>query len=152
EGRNNIESARQIVANLYKENPAILGIVRATVDFYWRNKDQKRAIDVLLEAALLGQPGYRKQFTFEAARKATDAGDFERSRVLLAGLAKDDPWNAEYLSAIADAYAREGNDTGLRDFYNAKLKEIAGAQLSNDDRKEKVAGLRRGLIPVLTRL
>lgn len=152
EGRNNVENGRQIVADLYKENPAILGIVRATVDFYWRNKDEKRAIDVLLEAAAAGQPGYRKQFTFEAARKATDAQDYERARTLLAGLVKDDPFNAEYLAAIGDAYAREGNDAGLRDFYNAKLKEIASAQLSADDRKEKVAGLRRGLIPVLTRL
>ncbi len=152
EGRNEVASAKQMVAELYKENPTILGVVRATVDFYWRNKSEKQAIDVLIEAAAAAQPSYRKQFTFEAARKATDAGDFERARTLLAGLAKDDPFNSEYLAATGDTYAREGNDAGLRDLYNTKLKEISSAPISAADRTEKVAGLRRGLIPVLTRL
>ena len=47
EGRNEIASAKQVVAELYKENPTILGVVRASVDFYWRNKSEKQAIDVL---------------------------------------------------------------------------------------------------------
>ncbi len=152
EGRNEIAGATQVIAELYKENPTVLGVVRATVDFYWRNKSEKRAIDVLIQAAGAAQPAYRKQFNFEAARKATDSGDFERARTLLAGLLKDDPFNSEYLAATGDTYAREGNDAGLRDFYTAKLREIAGAPLSAEDRTEKVAGLRRGLIPVLTRL
>ena len=152
EGRNEIAKAQQVTGELYKENPTVLGVVRATVDFYWRNKIEKQAIEVLLQAAAAAQPSYRKQFTFEAARKSTDTGDFERARTLLASLTKDDPFNSEYLAAIGDTYAREGNDAGLRDFYNAKMKELAGAHISQQDRTEKVAGLRRGLIPVLTRL
>jgi len=152
EGRNQIAQAQQVIGELYKENPTILGVVRATVDFYWRNKIEKPAIDVLLEAAAAGQPSYRKQFTFEAARKSTDSGDFKRARTLLASLTKDDPFNSSYLAAIGDTYAREGNDAGLRDFYTSKMKELASAPISQQDRTEKVAGLRRGLIPVLTRL
>ena len=152
EGRQDTASAKRVMADLYRENPTILGVVRATVDFDWRNKDQKAAIDALMQAAGAGQPGYRKQFTFEAARKSTDAGDYARARALLASLLKDEPFNAEYLAATGDAYAREGNDSGLRDFYTGKMKELAGAPLSTADRIEKVAGLRRGLIPVLTRL
>jgi len=152
EGRQNIASAAQVMAELYKENPTILGVVRATVDFDWRNKKESDAIDALLQAASASQPVYRKQFTFEAARKATDAGQYPRAHTLLASLLKDDPFNSEYLAATGDAYAREGNDTGLRDFYNAKMKELASAPLSAPERTEKTAGLRRGLIPVLTRL
>jgi tetratricopeptide (TPR) repeat protein len=152
EGRNEIASAKQVVGDLYKDNPTILGVVRASVDFYWRNKNFKQAIDVLIEAAGAAQPAYRRQFTFEAARKATDSGDYQQARTLLAGLEKEDPFNSEYLAATGDTYAREGNDAGLRDFYQAKLKEISSAPLSADERTEKIAGLRRGLIPVLTRL
>jgi cellulose synthase operon protein C len=152
EGRQDTANARRVMAALYRENPTILGVVRATVDFDWRSKDQKAAIDTLIQAAGAAQPGYRKQFTFEAARKATDAADYSRARTLLAGLLKGEPFHAEYLAATGDAYAREGNDSGLRDFYTAKLKELATASLSNGERIEKVAGLRRGLIPVLTRL
>ena len=152
EGRQDLEAARNVIAALYKENPAILGVVRAAVDFYWRNKEHTPAIDALLQAASIAQPVYLKQFTFEAARKATEAGEYSRARTLLAALLKDDPYNSEYLAATGDAYAREGNDTGLRDFYSAKLKEIAAAPLAPADRTEKTAALGRGLIPVLTRL
>ena len=152
EGRHEIGNAQQVMADLYKENPVILGVVRATVDFYWRNKAEKDAIDVLVHAAGAAQPTYRKQFTFEAARKAIDAGDYPRAHTLLAVLLKEDPFNSEYLAAMGDAYAREGNDAGLRDFYSAKMKEIASAPIPAAERTEKLAGLRRGLIPVLTRL
>lgn len=152
EGRNQTATAKQVIAELYRENPTVLGVVRSTVDFYWRNKIEKQAIDVLLEAAGAAQPSYKKQFIFEAARKSTDSGDFTRARTLLAGLTKDDPFNSSYLAAIGDTYAREGDDKGLRDFYNVKMKELASAQISQQDRIDKIAGLRRGLIPVLTRL
>ncbi|HYL73650.1 MAG TPA: hypothetical protein VEU96_05565 [Bryobacteraceae bacterium] len=152
ESHQNVAGARQVMADLYKENPTTLGVVRATVDFDWRNKDQKAAIDTLMQAAGAAQPGYRKQFTFEAARRATDAADYARARTLLAGLLKTEPFNAEYLAATGDAFAREGKDPGLRDFYTGKMKELAAAPLSNSERIEKTAGLRRGLIPVLTRL
>ena len=122
EGRNEIASAKQEVAELYKENPTILGVVRASVDFYWRNKSFKQAIDVLIEAAAAAQPAYRQQFTFEAARKATDSGDYQQARTLLAGLVKEDPFNSEYLAATGDTYAREGNDAGLRDFYHSQAE------------------------------
>jgi cellulose synthase operon protein C len=152
ESARDIDAARRVITDLYKENPTLLGLVRATVDFYARNKDPKNAVDTLIRAAAVSQPPYRTQFTFEAARKATDAGDYGRARTLLAGLLKDDPFNAEYLAATADVYGHEGNDTGLRDFYAEKLKELAAASLPASDRTEKIAGLRRGLIPVLTRL
>lgn len=152
EGRHDIASAQRVIAEVYKENATTLGVVRATVDFYWRNKEEKTAIDVLIQAFGAAQPGYRKQFTFEAARKSTDSSDYARARTLLAGLLKEDPFSADYLAATGDVYAREGNDAGLRDFYSAKMKELASAPLAPSDRTEKLAGLRRGLIPVLTRL
>ncbi len=43
-------AAREIDA-VYRDNPAILGVVRTAVDYHWRTKNQKRAIDVLEESA-----------------------------------------------------------------------------------------------------
>jgi len=94
EGRQDIAGARRVMADVYKDNPTILGVVRAVVDFEWRNKNPKASIDTLLQAAAAAQPSYRKQFTFEAARKATDSADYNRARTLLAGLLKDDPFNS----------------------------------------------------------
>ena len=76
------------VEDLYHENPKIVGVVRSTVDFYWRTKNYPQAITVLLQASKDAYPDLSKQFTFEAARKSTDAGQYKQARDLLAELLK----------------------------------------------------------------
>ncbi len=152
EAKGNTEEARRMLEAIYNDHPAILGVVRATVDFYWRNKLWDPAIDTLLQASKAAYPDLSKQFTFEASRKATEAKEYQRARDLLNPLLAGDPTNGEYLAAIADTYAREGNDAALRDFYLAKIQAFREAPLSADERNQRIASLRRGLIPALTRL
>src|SRR6266498_448204 len=51
ENRPNINASTRVVQQLYTENPQILGIVRATTDYFWRNKMGKQAVDTLERAA-----------------------------------------------------------------------------------------------------
>src|SRR5262249_21019968 len=44
ESRNQVAAARQVVEQLYAQNPKILGVVRARVDFAWRQKDYDRGL------------------------------------------------------------------------------------------------------------
>lgn len=152
EGRKDFDAAQRNLESLYRENPKILGVVRATVDFYWRNKEQQQAIDVLLQAAKDAYPDLRKQFLYEAARKETDAAQYEPARKLLQQLLADSPYNDEYLGAIADTFARAGDDQGLKTFYLQKIEEFRKAPLQQDVKTREIAGLQRGLIPALTRL
>ena len=152
ESRKDFPAAQKNVEALYRENPKILGVVRSTVDFYWRTKMQPRAIAVLLQAAKDASPALSTQFTYEAARKSTDAKQFQQARDLLAGLLKDSPYNGEYLAAMADTYARAGDDHGLEQFYLEKIALFRTAPLPADARKAQIATLRRGLIPALTRM
>src|SRR6185437_1838720 len=57
----------------------------------------------------------------------------------------------EYLVAMADTYARAADDQGLQQFYLDKIALFHNAHLSGEDRKTRIATLRRGLIPALTR-
>ncbi|MGA7077673.1 MAG: hypothetical protein WBY61_03060, partial [Terriglobales bacterium] len=152
ESRKDFQSAEKNVAALYRENPKILGVVRSTVDFYWRTKNYPHAISVLLQAAKDAYPDLSKQFTYEAARKSTDAKEYPQARDLLTQLLKDSPYNAEYLAAMADAYAQAGDDHGLQQFYADKIALFRNASLPEDARKSQIAALRRGLIPALTRM
>jgi predicted Zn-dependent protease len=152
EGRKDFTSAEKNVAALYRENPKILGVVRSTVDFYWRTKNYPQAISVLLQAAKDAYPDLSKQFTYEAARKSTEAKEFRQARDLLTELLKDSPYNAEYLAAMADAYAQAGDDHGLQQFYADKIALFRNAPLPADARKSQIAVLRRGLVPALTRM
>ncbi len=152
ESKGNLEEARRSFDSIYHDNATLLGVVRATVDFYWRNKLADPAIDTLLQASKVAYPALAKQFVFEATRKATEAKEYARARELLGPLLEGDPYNSEYLAAMADTFAREGNDQALRDFYLAKIQAYRDAPLSTEERTQRIAELRRGLIPALTRL
>ena len=71
---------------------------------------------------------------------------------MLTPLLQNQPYNAEYLAAVADTYAREGDDKSLRDFYLAKIHDFRDSNLPADEKTARIAALRRGLIPALARL
>jgi len=152
ENRRDFTAAQRNIEALYRENPKILGVVRSTVDFYWRIKMYPQAISVLLQAAKDAYPDLSKQFAFEVARKSTDAGQYQQARDLLTKLLSESPYDPQYLAAMADSYARAGDDQGLRQFYLAKITFFRNATFSGDERKTSIATLRRGLIPALTRM
>ena len=152
ESKKDFAAAQRNIEALYQANPRILGVVRSTVDFYWRVKLYPQAIAVLRQAAKDAYPQLSTQFTFEAARKCTDAKDFQQARTLMDGLLKDSPYDSQYLAAMADTYARAGDAGGLKQFYLDKIALFRAAPLGADDRKNRIATLRRGLIPALTQL
>ncbi len=152
EDKKDLPSAQRNIEAMYHANPKILGVVRSTVDFYWRVKQYSEAIAVLRQATKDAYPQLSTQFTFEAARKSTEFKDFQQARALLDGLLKDSPFDAQYLAAMADTYARSGDAQGLKQFYLDKIALFRNAPLTLDERKNRVATLRRGLIPALTQL
>lgn len=152
ESKKDFAAAQRNIEALYQANPKILGVVRSTVDFYWRVKRYPQAIAVLRQAAKDAYPQLSTQFTFEAARKCTDAKDFQEARTLIDGLLKDSPYDSQYLAAMADTYARAGDAQGLKQLYLDKIALFRNAPLGADDRKNRIATLRRGLIPALTQL
>ena len=152
EGRKDLAAAQTNIDALYRENPTILGVVRSTVDFYWRAKLYSQAISVLLQAAKDARPELARQFTFEAARKSTDQKLYPQARTLLAQLLQDSPYDGQYLAAMSDTYAKAGDEQGLKQFYLDQITRFRTAPFSEDERKQRIATVRRGLIPALDRL
>lgn len=152
ESKKDFAAAQRNIEALYQANPKTLGVVRSTVDFYWRVKLYPQAIAVLRQAAKDAYPQLSTQFTFEAVRKCTEAKDYPEARTLLDGLLKDSPYDSQYLAAMADTYARAGDAQGLKQFYLDKIALFRNAPLGADDRRSRIATLRRGLIPALTQL
>ena len=122
------------------------------MDFYWRAKNYPQAIAVLTQAASDSYPELARQFSYEAARKSTEAKHYEQARGLVTKLLESEPYNSEYLAAMADTYAREGDDHGLQQFYSGKIALFRNSSLPADTRRAQIASLRRGLIPALTRM
>ncbi len=152
ESRKENAAATTDIEALYRERPQILGVVRATVDFYTRTRQPQEAIRILMASAARANDSYRDQFTLEAAKLATGARDFARARELLQPLLQRNPYRAEYLAAMGATYVHAGDDKGFRDFELAAIKSLRTSSLNPVDRTARVAAMRRDLIPALTRL
>ncbi len=156
ETRKQIPQAQAVVASVYAANPRILGVVRATTDFYARTKQPTQAIATLLEAAKVATPNDAKlahDFTLEAANRANEANNPTQARQLALSLLPQNPYDPQVLGVISASYARANDNAGLKTFYLAQIQSASNApSLSRDDRRNDIALLRRGLIPALTRL
>jgi tetratricopeptide (TPR) repeat protein len=152
EDTNDLVCAERNIDSIHRENPRIMGVVRATVDFYWRNKKQQRAIDILMQAAKDSHHELAAKFTYEAARKMTDARQYEPARKLLTVLLQESPYDNEYAAAVADTYLRHGDNAGLRDFYLKRIAFFRTAAIPKEKRQSEIASFRRALIPQLTAL
>jgi len=152
EAKKDIAGAARVVDGLYRGNPLILGVVRGAVDFHVRNRQSAEAIDILLDASKRARADLAAQFILESARIATAAGQFDRARTLLSGLLSADPLRAEYLAAMADTYLQAKDDHGFRDYQLATIQRLKQSQLTPAERLERIATVRRRLIPALDRL
>jgi tetratricopeptide (TPR) repeat protein len=153
ESHDDIAGATRVIESVHAASPNILGVVRATTDFYVRTNQSERAVSTLLSAAKAATPKLARDFTLEAASRANDAGDTAQARTLAMTLLADTPYDARVLDIIATSYARAHDDPGLKQFYLSQLDTARQAPgLSADERKQDIALLRRGLVPALTRL
>ena len=153
EARNQIPQAQAVMASVYAANPRVLGVVRATTDFYARTKQPAKAIGTLLEAAKAATPKLAHDFTLEAANRANEANNPVQARQLALGLLPAAPYDPQVLGVISASYARTNDNAGLKTFYLAQIQSATNAPgLSREQRRDDVALLRRGLIPALTRL
>ena len=152
ENRKDVAAAARTVDTLWRDHPEILGVIRGAVDFHVRNKQPAEAVAILLDAAKRARAGLAQQFTFEAARIDTDAGNFDQARGLLSQLLSGEPYRADYLTAMAETYLRANDDRGYRDYELATIDALKKSPLTPAEKTEHIAAIRRSLIPALTRM
>ncbi len=151
ESRKDLDAAAREMDGVARDNPLILGVLRARVDFDKRNRRDRHAVAALTEAAAKARPDLSAQFRLEAARVATGAGKVDEARALLAELLKAEPYSPDYLAALADTYAAANDDAGFIRFAGGEIDALKKAPLPAEDRKVRIAALRRGLMVTLTR-
>jgi len=152
ESKKDIAGALRVADALYRDHPLVLGVVRGVVDLHVRNHQPAEAIEILLDASKRARADLAAGFTLESARIATEAGQFDRARTLLTGLLAADPLRADYLTAMADTYLHAKDDRGFRDYQLATIQRLKQSQLTPAERIERIATVRRSLIPALDRL
>jgi predicted TPR repeat methyltransferase len=143
--QNSTAAAAEIDA-IYREHGKVLGVVRATVDYDWAHERKPQAVSVLLDSAKASYPELKQQFQLEAARKLTELGEYPRAKQILEPLLSQKPLDAAIEAALADNYARSGDQAGLEAFYRSELAGVKAAALNHADKTQRLAQLRRGII------
>jgi hypothetical protein len=146
EQQHNPAAAAAEIESIYRAHAKVLGVVRATVDFDWNHQQKPRAVAVLLESAEAAYPDLKRQLQLEAARKLTEQGEYPRSKKLLESLLSQKPLGAETEAALADNFARSGDQAGLAAFYRAELTAVQAAAMERGEKTARIAQLRRGAI------
>ena len=144
--QNNSAAAAAEIDTIYREHAKVLGVVRATVDYDWAHERRPQAVSVLLNSANAAYPELKQQFQLEAARKLTELGEYPRAKQILEPLLSQKPLDAAIEAALADNYARSGDQAGLEAFYRAELAGVKAASLNHADKTQRLGQLRRGII------
>jgi tetratricopeptide (TPR) repeat protein len=144
--QNNSAAAAAEIDAIYREHGKVLGVVRATVDYDWAHERKPQAVSVLLDSANAAYPELKQQFQIEAARKLTELGEYPRAKQILEPLLSQKPLDAAIEAALAENYARAGDQAGLEAFYRAELAGVKAATLNHTDKTQRLAQLRRGII------
>ena len=153
ESHHDITGAARIIDEVHQANPQVLGVVRATTDFYVRTNQPPRAIATLLEAARTATPDLARNFTLEAASRANDSNDTTQARALATRLLQQTPYDPTVLALIATSYSRAHQYLDLKGFYLAQIAALGSSKsMTFEVKKQHGAELSRGLIPALTAL
>jgi cell division septation protein DedD len=91
----------------------------------------------------------RPRATFEAAHAAASVGGYAQARLLLGALLADDPFDAEYLSAMAQTYVGEASPEALALFDLATAARIDRSPLPSGEQTLRHTALDRIMIAAL---
>jgi predicted Zn-dependent protease len=145
-GQHNPAAAATELEAIYREHGKVLGVVRSTVDYDWAHERKPQAVTVLLDSANAAYPELKQQFQLEAARKLTELGEYPRSKNILEPLLSQKPLDDAIEAALADNYARSGDQAGLEAFYRTELAGVKAAAMDRGEKTQRLAQLRRGII------
>jgi tetratricopeptide (TPR) repeat protein len=150
EAGGDLPAAQAQIESIYQANPLISGVIRATVDYYWRH-DKPRAIRVLAASAGRANISFKKDYLIETVHKSIEAGQAADAIQAAEQLLQIDPIEGQAVALMADALSAAGRQTELQQLYTAKISEIQQSNIAEADKTDRIAAMRRGLIPVLSR-
>jgi tetratricopeptide (TPR) repeat protein len=150
EAGGDLAGAQAQIESIYQANPLISGVIRATADYYWRH-DKPRAIRVLAASADRAHPSFKKDYLIETVHKSIEAGQFNDAVQAADQLLKIDPIDGQSVALMAAALSAGAREADLQKLYTSKIAEIQQAQIAAADKTDRIAAMRRGLIPVLER-
>ena len=146
DSRGEKEAAESILVALYKKQPSSAGLIQDLILFYWRNGHYDKAFAIYDSALSIANSQFRKRFLLEVAGRYRERKRYDRALAAVAELRKDDPLNADLFQFVSEIHAEQGNYKSMVEHYRAGLQLVRDSKLSETQKKQQIASMRRGII------
>jgi tetratricopeptide (TPR) repeat protein len=138
--------AEAIYRELYRQQPHSAGIIQEILSYYWRSEQFNKAFDIYKEALSAANQNWKKRYLLEVAGKYRERKDYSSALLSARELLNGEPLNAQYFQLTAEILAEQKDFAGLSAHYKEGLKRVSESKLSSDEKKQRIAALRRGII------
>ena len=138
--------AESVLLALYQNQRASAGLIQELISFYWRNGNYDKAFGIYDASLQIANSKYRKQYLREMVDRYRERKNYDRALAGVAELRKDDPLNGDLFRIVSEIYAEQGNYQAMVQHYRDGLQMVRDSKMSEDEKKQQIATMRRGII------
>jgi tetratricopeptide (TPR) repeat protein len=140
------QTAEGVYAKLYNEQPHSVGIIQELLEFYWRTEQYGKAFDVYKKTLADANPVWRKKYLAEITSRYRERKDFAPALIYARQLLETDPLNSQNFQLLAKILAEQKDYPALVAHYKEGLQKVRDAKLTDEEKKQRIAELRHGVI------
>jgi len=145
-------SSAAVLGELVRKFPTNYGVLNESADFYWRLGLRGNSIVVLQSGMLRGLGRFHYLFGRKLAAQQLEMNHVADAERVLTKLHHEDRLNPEVFHELAKLYVRTGNQSALREDFNATVSAIKKQDLDIKTIHAQIAELREQMIEAFTRL
>ncbi|MCI0602782.1 hypothetical protein L0156_07185 [bacterium] len=146
EASKNQEKAEEVYVRLYKQQPRSAGFIQELLSFYWRTEQYGESFAIYKDVLAAANPIWRKKYLLEVTNKYRERKDFAPALIHARELLSAEPLNAQYFRLVAEILAEQKDYASLTPHYKEGLQKVRESKLTDDEKKQRIAELRRGII------
>jgi predicted Zn-dependent protease len=146
------DDALKVIDNLVAAYPSNVGVVEESAQFYWRAGLVDRSLDLYRKTIAQARGINLRSFTLQLARREIDAGRLSDAESTLRGYYDQNRSDTEAFGELARVLGAENKLDELAALYQDAFKEARATGAGTEEGKERIAGLRTGMIRTLDSL
>ncbi|HKA22430.1 MAG TPA: tetratricopeptide repeat protein [Blastocatellia bacterium] len=152
ERHNQVDAAVGVIDKLVADYPTNVGVVEESASFYWRAGLFDKSLDLYKRTLARALGPNRRSFALLLARRQFDANKLSDAEATLRAFYTENQLDEEVFSELARTLGAESKLDELTALYKDAFKKTREAGLGAEETRDKVAGLRTGMIRTLDSL
>ena len=149
---NKVDAAVSVIDKLVADYPTNVGVIEESGRFYWRAGLFDKSLDLYKRTLARALGTNRRSFALLLARRQIEANKLPEAEATLKAFYNENPLDEEVFAELARTLGAQNKLDELTALYQNAFKEAREAGLGGEETRERVAGLRTGMIRTLDSL